>query len=78
MVVPQKKFANGKRHDSTKSFKPTKKPFKKTKDDVAARSEAMALQLDDVPDFPRGLFLPPNFSCYAINFCFLCYLLLCS
>ncbi|CAL9220483.1 unnamed protein product [Arabidopsis halleri] len=54
MVVPQKKFANGKRHDSTKSFKPTKKPFKKTKDDVAARSEAMALQLEDVPDFPRG------------------------
>ncbi|AAG51058.1 rRNA biogenesis protein, putative, 3' partial; 75505-85642, partial [Arabidopsis thaliana] len=54
MVVPQKKFANGKRNDSTKSFKPMKKPFKKTKDDVAARSEAMALQLEDVPDFPRG------------------------
>jgi len=58
MVVPQKKFANGKRNDSTKSFKPMKKPFKKTKDDVAARSEAMALQLEDVPDFPRGLFFP--------------------
>ncbi|XP_010464942.1 PREDICTED: rRNA biogenesis protein RRP5-like [Camelina sativa] len=54
MGVPSsKKIANGKRHDSTKSFKPTKKPFKKTKDDLAARSEA-ALQLEDVPDFPRG------------------------
>ncbi|XP_023641258.1 rRNA biogenesis protein RRP5 isoform X2 [Capsella rubella] len=54
MVIPSKKFSNGKRHESTKSFKPTKKPFKKSKDDVAARSEAMALQLEDVPDFPRG------------------------
>ncbi|KAL0817225.1 rRNA biogenesis protein RRP5 isoform X1 [Brassica napus] len=54
MVAPSKKVASGKRNDSTKVFKSSKKPFKKTKDDVAARSEAMALQLEDVPDFPRG------------------------
>ncbi|KFK38561.1 hypothetical protein AALP_AA3G129700 [Arabis alpina] len=52
MVVPSKKVFNGKRNDSKKSFKPTKKPFKKTKDDVVSRSEAM--QLEEVPDFPRG------------------------
>lgn len=58
-MVPSKKVSNGKRNDSKKSFKPTKKPFKKPKDDdVAARSEAMAMQLEEVPDFPRGLFLP--------------------
>lgn len=50
------KLPSGKRNDSTKVFKSSKKPFKKTKDDVAARSEAMALQLEDVPDFPRGLY----------------------
>ncbi|CAH8356759.1 unnamed protein product [Eruca vesicaria subsp. sativa] len=55
MAPPSRKLPNGKRNDSTKSFKPSKKPFKKTKDDdLAARSEAMALQLEDVPDFPRG------------------------
>ncbi|KAJ4893416.1 RNA binding [Raphanus sativus] len=55
MVAPSKKVQSGKRNDSTKAFKSSsKKPFKKTKDDVAARSEAMALQLEDVPDFPRG------------------------
>ncbi|WZY95790.1 rRNA biogenesis protein RRP5 [Brassica napus] len=53
MVAPSK-LPSGKRNDSTKVFKSSKKPFKKTKDDVAARSEAMALQLEDVPDFPRG------------------------
>lgn len=74
-MVPSKKFSNGKRHDSTKSFKATKKPFKKTKDDVAARSEAMALQLEDVPDFPRGLFLPQNFCSYARNYSIFCFYL---
>uniref|UniRef100_A0A1J3HSM0 rRNA biogenesis protein RRP5 n=1 Tax=Noccaea caerulescens TaxID=107243 RepID=A0A1J3HSM0_NOCCA len=55
MVVPSKKVHSGKRNDSSKAFKPSQKPpFKKTKDDVAARSEAMALQLEEVPDFPRG------------------------
>ncbi|KAL1204733.1 rRNA biogenesis protein RRP5 [Cardamine amara subsp. amara] len=54
MVIPSKNFSNGKRNDSKKSFQPSKKPFKKTRDDVAARSEAMALQLEEVPDFPRG------------------------
>ncbi|CAN8259671.1 unnamed protein product [Cochlearia groenlandica] len=56
MVAPSKKTDSGKqRNDSTKAFKPSKKPFKKTtKDNVAARSEAMALQLEEVPDFPRG------------------------
>lgn len=57
-MAPSKKVQSGKRNDSTKAFKSSsKKPFKKTKDDVAARSEAMALQLEDVPDFPRGLFV---------------------
>ncbi|CDY47904.1 BnaAnng09360D [Brassica napus] len=55
MVAPSKRVPSGKRNDSTKAFKSSKKPFKKTKkDDVAARSEAMALQLEEVPDFPRG------------------------
>ncbi|KAL0900332.1 hypothetical protein Bca101_084293 [Brassica carinata] len=54
MVAPSRNRPSGKRNDSTKAFKSSKKPFKKTKDDVAARSEAMALQLEDVPDFPRG------------------------
>ncbi|KAG2317978.1 hypothetical protein Bca4012_069048 [Brassica carinata] len=54
MVAPPRKVPTGKRNDSTKAFKSSKKPFKKTKDDVAARSEAMALQLEEVPDFPRG------------------------
>ncbi|CAH2053972.1 unnamed protein product [Thlaspi arvense] len=54
MVAPSKKSVNGKRNDSSKVFKPSKKPFKKSKDDAAARSEAMALQLEEVPDFPRG------------------------
>ncbi|XP_040372263.1 rRNA biogenesis protein RRP5 isoform X1 [Rosa chinensis] len=42
--------------DATKFNKSSKKPFKPNKDhNNAARSEAMALQLeDDVPDFPRG------------------------
>ncbi|KAJ0242497.1 S1 domain-containing protein [Hirschfeldia incana] len=54
MVAPSRKVPNGKRNDSNKVFKSSKKTFKKTKDDVAARSEAMALQLEEVPDFPRG------------------------
>ncbi|XP_024014881.1 rRNA biogenesis protein RRP5 isoform X2 [Eutrema salsugineum] len=54
MVAPSKKSVNGKRNDSTKVFKPAKKPFHKTKDDVAARSKAVAMQLEEVPDFPRG------------------------
>ncbi|KAH0904854.1 hypothetical protein HID58_044357 [Brassica napus] len=54
MVAPSKRVPSGKRNDSTKAFKSSKKSFKKTKDDVAARSEAMALQLEEVPDFPRG------------------------
>lgn len=58
-MVPSKKVHSGKRNDSSKAFKPS---FKKTKDDVAARSEAMALQLEEVPDFPRGLFLPPVYA----------------
>ncbi|KAF8085254.1 hypothetical protein N665_0674s0019 [Sinapis alba] len=54
MVAPSRKVPNGKRNDSTRVFKSSKKLFKKTKDDVTARSEAMALQLEEVPDFPRG------------------------
>lgn len=54
-MAPSKRVPSGKRNDSTKAFKSSKKSFKKTKDDVAARSEAMALQLEEVPDFPRGI-----------------------
>lgn len=53
-----------KARDPPKFNKSSKKPFKPNKDrNDTARSEAVALQLeDDVPDFPRG----SNFS----SFCF--------
>lgn len=63
-MAPSSNKPQGKKNprDAPKLNKSSKKPFKPNKgQNNAARSEAMAVQLeDDVPDFPRGSYSLPS------------------